>query len=205
LLWDNDKTIDLGNLGGTGAFGPGNIAHELNNRGQAVGTSDLKGDTEFHAFLWTPEAGMQDLGTLQGDVSSGGIGINDRGQVVGVSFDASFSMRAFLWQNGVMTDLNTLIPTDSPFYLLFAHGINSRGEIVGFGVTSAGDVHAFLATPRYRDHTDSECRKDDGECEAAKADETTEGPRPVLSGNARKLPQQQPRFGRFGAPLTGPR
>jgi hypothetical protein len=36
--------------------------------------------------------------------------------------------RAFLWQNGVMTDLNILIPADSLLYLLFAHGINSRRE-----------------------------------------------------------------------------
>ena len=49
--------------------------------------------------------------------------------------------------DGVMTDLNTLVPADSPLYLLWATSINSRSEIAGFGVTSSGDVHAFLATP----------------------------------------------------------
>jgi probable HAF family extracellular repeat protein len=148
---------------------------------------------------------MQDLGTLQGDVNSGGIGINDRGQVVGVSFDASFNMRAFLWQNGVMTDLSTLIPANSSLYpLLFAHGINSRGEIVGFALqTSTGDIHAFLTTPCNQDDADSECGRDDGAGAAAKANETTEGPRPVFSKNARKLLQQQLHLGRFGAPLMG--
>ena len=137
LLWEKGKLTDLGNLGGSGAFGPGNIALELNNQGQVVGTSDLKGDTNFHAFLWTREAGMKDLGTLPADVDSAGLGINDRGEVVGVSFDGSGNPRAFLRRNGEkMTDLNTLVPSDSPLYLLFAHGINSRGEIIGFGVVT---------------------------------------------------------------------
>jgi probable HAF family extracellular repeat protein len=146
LLWDKDTVTDLGNLGGTGAFGPGNIAGEINNRGQVVGTSDLAGDTTFHGFLWTEETGIRDLGTLLGDFASAALGINDRGEVVGVSFDANFTPRAFVRHNGRMIDLNKLAP-DTPLYLLFAHGINSRSEIVGFGVNGTGEVHAFLATP----------------------------------------------------------
>ena len=46
-----------------------------------------------------------------------------------------------------MTDLNELASADSPLYLLLAFGINTRGEIVGLGVTEAGDAHAFLAVP----------------------------------------------------------
>ena len=149
LLWDNEKPIDLGNLGGTGAFGPGNVALEVNNQGEVVGSSDLASDTTFHAFLWTRTAGIQDLGTLKGDFASAGLAINDGGNIVGASFDADFNPRAFLWRKGVMTDLNTLIPANSLFVsLLFAHGVNSRGEIVGFGVTNGGDVHGFLAVPK---------------------------------------------------------
>jgi probable HAF family extracellular repeat protein len=47
-----------------------------------------------------------------------------------------------------MTDLNTLIPADSPLYLVFAFQINDVGEIVGLGVTSTSEPHAFLATPQ---------------------------------------------------------
>ena len=59
------------------------------------------------------------------------------------------SCRAFLWQpaDGVLTDLNTLIPKDSPWYLESATSINNAGEIVGYG-TINGSVHAFLATPK---------------------------------------------------------
>ena len=87
---------DLGNLGGDGRFG-GNHACAINNRGQVVGHSDLTGDTTFHAYLWTRETGMRDLGTLQGDFASLAIGINDRGEVVGASLAANFSPRAILW------------------------------------------------------------------------------------------------------------
>jgi probable HAF family extracellular repeat protein len=149
LLWQDGKVTDLGNLGGDGRFG-GNHACAINNQGHVVGHSDLTGDTTFHAYLWTRETGMRDLGTLPGDFASLAIGISDRGEVVGGSLDVNFNIRASLWQNGAMTDLNTLIPANSGLYLLLAESINSSGEIVGFGVTNTGEVHGFLATPRGR-------------------------------------------------------
>jgi len=145
LLWRQGvRPIDLGNLGGELE----NAAFAINDRGQIVGASDLPGDTAQHAFLWQKGV-MTDLGTLTGDVVSAACAINNKGQVSGVSIDASGqNLRAFLWQNGVMTDLNSLIPANSPLYLLHGFGINSRGQIVGFALqTSTGDVHAFLATP----------------------------------------------------------
>jgi len=163
LLWQKGVVTDLGNLGGTG-HGNGNLALDVNNQGQVVGYSDLKGDTNFHAFLWTGETGMQDLGTLPGDVSSQAVSINDAGEVVGVSLDASFNPRAYLRWGGVMIDLNTLIPADSPLFLIVAPSINARGEIAGLAVEkSTGKAHAFLATPRCRNHPDTERCNDDAE------------------------------------------
>jgi probable HAF family extracellular repeat protein len=148
VLWDTDGSVaDLGNLGGTAA----NIGLAINNRGQVVGAASLAGGTTpfslNDAFLWTRETGMQDLGTLPGDANSVGLGINDRAEVVGQSADADGNSRGFLYQNGVMYDLNTLIPANSPLYVLSASSINSSGEITGFGMTSDGDMHGFLATP----------------------------------------------------------
>jgi len=118
-----------------------------------VGTSSLTGNKANHAFLWTKQTGMQDLGVLQGDVNSVGASINDRAQVVGSSYGEGGPMmgnpRAFLWENGVMTDLNTLVPANSPLYLLIGFSINARGEIAGFGVTNDGEIHAYLASPNY--------------------------------------------------------
>lgn len=146
LLWDDGKAIDLGNLGGTG-HGDGIMAENLNNYGQVIGSSDLPGDANFHAFLWTRGTGMQDLGTLQGDVDSAALGINDIGQIVGVSIDASFNPRAFLRQGQQLTDLNALVPAGSALYLASACSINAAGEIIGFAFDSDGNVHAYMAVP----------------------------------------------------------
>ncbi len=152
LLWDNGRVINLGSLGGAGW----NTPYAINNRGEVVGFSDLPGDISggvltpnFHAFLWTRETGMRDLGTLPGDSVSEATGINDRGQIVGVSFPSS---HAFIWQDGVMTDLNKLIPSDSPLSLISTGDINDKGEITGQAcVVSNGactsEMPAFLAVP----------------------------------------------------------
>ncbi len=116
LLWQKGTVTDLGTLGGT--FG--NLAFGLNNQGEVVGVSDLSGDATFHGLLWTQTTGIQDLGTVRGDTYSAALGINDLGVVVGVSLDASSNLHPFLRQNGVMTDLNTLIPADSPLLLMIA-------------------------------------------------------------------------------------
>ncbi len=126
----------------------GIIALGINNLGQAVGVSDLAGDETFHGFVWSKETGMQDVGTLPGDVASGVLGINDAGEMIGASFDKDFNLTAFVQQpGGVVTDLNSLIPANSPLFLILGCSINSRGELAGIGVTEAGEAHAFLATP----------------------------------------------------------
>jgi probable HAF family extracellular repeat protein len=147
MLWEAGAAINLGNLGGDGLFG-GHHACAINNSGQVVGHSDLTGDTTFHTFLWTWETGMQDLGTLPGDFASTAISINDSGVVVGLSLDSNFNERAFVWSNGSMTDLNSVL-TSNPqkLYLLQANSINASGEIVGLASTSDGNLHGFLATP----------------------------------------------------------
>ncbi len=152
VLWQNGTATYLGSLGGTAPNGelpgPGSTALAINNHGQVVGQSNLAGDKAFHAFLWTKATGMQDLGTLPGDTFSGALAINDAGEIVGVSLDATGNMRAYIRQNGVLTDLNTLVPADSPLYMILAASVNSSGQIVGLGITNEGDPHVFLATPQ---------------------------------------------------------
>ena len=196
LLWENGKATDLGNLGGQTGLAGGNVAYDINNVGQVVGNSDLPGDTTFHAFLWTRKIGMKDLGTVSGDVASVSISINDAGLIVGASLDANFNPRAFLWEKGVMTDLNTVIAGDSPLYLLTGCSINSHGEITGLGLTSAGEIHTYLATPRHRD-ADSESAAPTGQAGSS------ESARVTLPENVRELLQQRRGFGRSGARLMG--
>ena len=54
---------------------------------------------------------------------------------------------AFLFSNGVMTDLNSLISPGSSFTLHRAASISNTGFIVGYGTNSAGQQDAFLLTP----------------------------------------------------------
>jgi probable HAF family extracellular repeat protein len=179
VLWPkgpNGAVIDLGNLGGAG----GNIAFDINNKGQVVGQSDLPGDTTHRAFLWQNGV-MTDLGTILGLPVSLANGINNKGQIVGFSQDLnSNNTVAWLWQNGVMTDLNTLIPPDSPWFLIEALGINDRGQIAGPAFnTSTGDLHGYLATP-VESHEDGEVVVRDG---------MRQTQRPVLPENVRRILQ----------------
>lgn len=147
MLWSGGAAIDLGNLGGTGA-GAGNHACAINNRGQVAGHSDLAGDATFHGFTWTWETGMRDIGTLPGDVASLGLGVGDQGITVGASLDQNFNPRAILYENGAMTDLNSVLSSNpQKLYLLLASSINARGEIVGLAANNAGELHGFLAAP----------------------------------------------------------
>jgi probable HAF family extracellular repeat protein len=152
VIWEKGHPASLGSLGGSQATFP----FAINNEGQVVGQSNLKGDLVFHAFFWQ-KGDMADLGVLPGDVYSFAFGINDRGQVVGASVAANFSnIRAFLWQNGVMTDLNTLIkPGSTSLYIVFGNAINSRGEIAGQAFNpSNGEYRAVLLIPCDAGHAD---------------------------------------------------
>jgi len=149
VLWERDGTVtDLGTLGGTVDFEAniGNNGLSLNNLGQVVGVSALKGNLTQHGFLWNRGSGMRDLGTLPGDEQSVATNINDRGQIVGISVGEN-GPRAYLWENGTMTDFNDLVGPDSPLYVLFAFGINNGGDVIGFGVNENGDTHAYIARP----------------------------------------------------------
>jgi probable HAF family extracellular repeat protein len=116
----------------------------MNQQGEVVGYSWVKGGTVYHAFLWSKAAGMKDLGTL-GGINSYGLGINRFSQVVGWATipGASFSYHAFCWtQSGGMKDLGTLGGSES-----LARGITDAGQVVG-SANLAGDTaaHAFLWT-----------------------------------------------------------
>jgi probable HAF family extracellular repeat protein len=149
ILWDTDGTPHeiTSPQFGTG-HGFGITAKNLNNLGQAVGWAELAGDKNFRGFIWTNGA-VELLGVLPGDANSLALAINDAGVVTGASLDAQFNPTAFIWQNGVMKNLNELIPADSPLKLETACSITSRGEIIGFASKKRnGETHGYMLTPR---------------------------------------------------------
>lgn len=163
ILWEKDGSpTNLGSLGG-GGF---NVPAGINNRGEVAGASLAK-DGTVHPFLWTKETGMQDLGAFPGAVVTGipcCNTLNDRGEAVGLTADSNFNLRAWLWRDHSKTDLNLLIPQDSPLYLMAGFSINDFGQIAGQAIVKSScpvqtppawqvkqvactEIHAFLATP----------------------------------------------------------
>jgi probable HAF family extracellular repeat protein len=150
VLWKDGTARQLPTLGGSAW----NTPMMLNDEDAVVGFSDRPGDNNGsnfngHAFLWTSKNGTTDLGTLAGDAVSYAYSINNRKQIVGQSCTPGCaSSRAFLYEDGTMYDLNTLLDSSSAGYsLIFANDINDEGAITGLAVTSGGSILAFRLVP----------------------------------------------------------
>ena len=81
----------------------------INERGQVVGTHDTGG--HVRAFLWQ-QGRVRDLGVLPGDTDSRAVALNDRGQIVVMSWKGyGDTGHAYLWDNGRTRRLPPLPPT----------------------------------------------------------------------------------------------
>jgi probable HAF family extracellular repeat protein len=111
----------------------------VNDAGQVVGK--LTNDAFFY-----DGATLTDLGNLGGVAVA--IGINDAGIIVGGSDTSAVGdEHGFVYADGVMTDLNDLVPPDSGLTIVEAEGINNAGQIVGVAADTAFHPHAILLTP----------------------------------------------------------
>ena len=137
VLWEKGEIHKLPTIAGD----PNGSVHAINDNGQAVGnTLDCTGSS-FHAVRWQHGKAI-DLGTLDGLLLAPQA-INNRGQVVGFAVsqdDSNFVLVAFLWHNGVATNLGTLPPD----VFSLALGINNKGQIVGDSCDADFSCRAFL-------------------------------------------------------------
>jgi probable HAF family extracellular repeat protein len=134
--WRDGTLTDLGALPG----GYNSYSQAINARGTVVGSAEngitdpVVGIAEFEAVLWR-NGQITNLGTLGGNESLA-FDINDRGRIVGFSANAvpdpvsmfgfATETRPFVWEHGVMRDLDTLGGTDGVAFLT-----NERGQIMG--------------------------------------------------------------------------
>ncbi|MCW7540519.1 PEP-CTERM sorting domain-containing protein [Aquabacterium sp. A7-Y] len=137
--------VELGTPGGRWS-GPAGI----NSQGWVVGTGAIAEQREVctpvgcemediaHAFIWNKERGLIDLDAGNAAATSYGEGINNLGQVVGLTVGKG----AFLWENGEKTFINGLL-LDDRFELQTARAINDQGLILAFST----DGHTLLLSP----------------------------------------------------------
>jgi probable HAF family extracellular repeat protein len=146
VFWSKGGVTDIGNLGAE--FW--NTPTAINQAGTIVGFAGVPGFPEgdfLHAFIWTESGGIQPLDPLPGDLDSEAYGINNSGTVVGVSCDAVGVCKGVRWDDGVVTDLNTLKQSGFPDRLETAKDINDQGEITGRAISDAGVRTTYLAVP----------------------------------------------------------
>lgn len=129
FLYSGGSLRSLGSLGGRVSEG-----NDLNDAGLVVGWSETATLAEERPFLFSPVSGMlTDLGSLGGS-SGRANGINNLGMVVGMSdigAAAGYDYRAFLYADGGMVDLNTLVDGAGGWRLVSAQDINDARQILG--------------------------------------------------------------------------
>jgi len=144
-------------------FGDSSIATAVNNHGQVAGYSYYSTTRSSHAFVSDPNGGpLHDIGALGVVITMGhdgteeeyfnasANGINDAGVVVGGT-GTPFSPVGFIYKNGQMVDLNTLIDPSTGIHIFTASGISNDGFIcgaAGYGTDQSAPSFAVLLIPR---------------------------------------------------------
>jgi len=122
MRWSGGAAQDIGTLGGTSS-----VVGGINQAGAVAGNSDAPTPAHQDAFLWTPAAGIQDLGNLGDQMVSAAL--NARGEVVGqcIINPSSPSYRAWLWDGGQLVDLGALSSLNAAGY---GFRVNNRGQVL---------------------------------------------------------------------------
>ena len=150
-LWEKgaDGKYKLTNLGTFGAEQA--ILRDINDAGQIIGsTSGGTGATATSSPFLLQNGQKINIGSF-GGATGAAAGINQFGQVVGVSQNSTGQNRAFVWNNGTIKDLNSLVLRNPTFsgsnvILTNATGINNFGDISAFGSYTYRDAKGVNQT-----------------------------------------------------------
>lgn len=122
-------------------------ASGINAAGQVIGNVSYSSPVGFgswtRGFLWSN--GSRVFLEMPNTTSSEAHSINNAGVVVGRVLFADGTSHAFVYRQGQMEDLNTLIPV-AGWELMDATAINDLGQIVGTGLLD-GEPRGFLLSP----------------------------------------------------------
>ena len=146
FLWQNGAMTDLGVLPGDEDSG----ASAINSLGVIVGSTG-RTDMDTYEQFYKPfiyEDGQMRAIPVPGTESFGS-DINDAGDVVGTmrAGGAVTPWHAWIYKDGVVTNLNSVKPSGTGLHLAFANAINNAGQISGVAMDAQGRYHAFLLTP----------------------------------------------------------
>jgi probable HAF family extracellular repeat protein len=145
-LWQNGNVSNLGAFPGDEDSG----ATAINEAGQIVGSSGRTDPETYESFYrsFLYENGVMSALPVPSPESYAA-DINDAGVVVGTMRAAggASNYHAYIYADGVVTNLNSLIGAGTGLHLIFAYGINNAGQIVGVAYDSRGSYHAYLLTP----------------------------------------------------------
>ena len=133
--WEHGVVSTLQDLGN------GAIAQVINNRGQIAGQIGSADGSTSIGGVWLngKDGAVTGIVLPQGDAIGLASGINDAGQVVGSTLDPNFNWsHAFIWQNNVLTTLDTVFPASSNLFPTMANKINERGQISGMAIVMSG-------------------------------------------------------------------
>ncbi|MCZ6494270.1 MAG: hypothetical protein O6933_09345, partial [Planctomycetota bacterium] len=162
FLWDDGNVTNLPAIpGGSTSFPLG-----VSSQGKVVGLGRIRmKGFPFgipRAFLWADSEFIM-LGTLPGHLHSAALDTtSDPLQIVGESWNVEGNpniSHGFIWQNGLMTNLNDLIPLDPEVVVKSTPAISSSGLLLGNASGTDGLV-AVLLTP-----VESPLGDLDGDCE----------------------------------------
>ena len=146
FFWQNGVMTDIGLLEATDEDSGANA---INTNGVIVGTSGRLDDStgvNYRAFIYENGA-MRAIPVPSFEAYASDI--NDAGVVVGImrASGGASPYHGWIYVDGVVTDLNSLIPSGSGLQVAYATAINNNGEIAGVAFDAQGQAHGVLLRP----------------------------------------------------------
>jgi probable HAF family extracellular repeat protein len=145
--WQNGVMTNLGLLPGDEDGG----ATAINSAGQIVGSS---GRTDFETYESFYKPFLYSNGVMTAipvpSTEAYGGDINESGTIIVGSMRAGGGFSNFhgwIYQDGVVSNLNHLIPQNSGLHIAYAYAVNEAGQIAATAFDAQGHRHAVLLTP----------------------------------------------------------